>query len=383
MPQRADWPEIGVDALDLPAADVERRWGWLPRRRPALGVRATAAPTLFFVLLGAALGPPGANILTRTALSYLESVAWVALAVVGVFLGFGLAWLPRALPWRTLTAGTVVALVTIPAVAVGLYVMAEQASVPLTGNAAAAAMLIALCVSVSAALHTTAAARSELRQAAHLADLDDVPVLVLGVSMVAALAGEAVILRLLATIAAGATIGAAGCLLFEHADEAERGVFLTGSVLLLAGVGAYLGTSPLLSGSVAAVVWVRAPGSADRITAHDLRTLQHPLVALLLIIAGASMEWTPTVLWITAYVVVLRVAAKLLASVLAAPLVRVPPALLASVLLQPGIMGIALGVNAAQMLGDEYRWMLSAIVATVVVSEILAVFLPRSFQDGG
>jgi hypothetical protein len=148
-------------------------------------------------------------------------------------------------------------------------------------------------------------------------------------------------------------------------------------VLLIAGIGAYLGTSPLLSGCIAAIVWVRAPGAADRITARDLRTLQHPLVALLLIIAGATLEWTAMVLWVTGAIVVLRFAAKLLAAVAVAPFAGVSPALLATVLLQPGIMGIALALNAGRMLGADYLWIVSAVTTAALVSEVLAAFLPH------
>jgi hypothetical protein len=379
MQPRVEWPEIGPDHLDAPIPEAQG--GWLRRRRPALGARATAAPTLLFVLLGAALGPLGFNILTRTALSHLQGATWVALAVIGVFIGLGLAAVTAGSARRTIASSAIIALITIATVAVGLYLLAAQSGIPLPGNILAGSMLIGLCASVSAALQTTARSTAEVRHAARLADLDDVPLLVFGVAIVAALAGGSVWLRLLATAAAGGAIGLAGWLLFERADDSERGVFVTGAVLLLAGTGAFLGTSPLISGCLAALVWVRAPGAADRITARDLRTLQHPLVALMLIIAGATVEWSPVVLWVTAYVVVLRLAAKLLASVVVARLARVSPALLATVLLQPGVMGIALGLNVAQMLGDDYLWVLSAVTASAVVSEILGLFLPRIHEE--
>lgn len=379
MQPRAEWPEIGPDQLDPPISEIQGGWPW--RRRPAHGARATAAPTLLFVLLGAAVGPMGFNLLTRTALSHLESATWVALAVMGVFIGLGLAAVTADSARRPIASSALIALITIPIVAVGLYALAGQSRIPVPGNALVGSMLIGLCASVSAALQTTARSTVEIRHAARLADLDDVPLLVFGVAIVAALAGGSVLLRLLATVAAGGAIGLAGWLLFERADDSERGVFVTAAVLLLAGTGAFLGTSPLLSGCLAAVIWVRAPGTADRITARDLRILQHPLVALLLIVAGATAEWNAIVLWITAYVVVLRFAAKLLASVVVARLARVSPALLATVLLQPGVMGIALGLNVVQMLGDDYRWIASTVTASAVASEILAMFLPRIHEE--
>jgi hypothetical protein len=129
-------------------------------------------------------------------------------------------------------------------------------------------------------------------------------------------------------------------------------------------------------------VWVHAPGTADRLTARDLQILQHPLVALLLVIAGAMIEWTTVVLWLTACVVVLRLAAKLLASLAVGHRAGIPPALLATVLLQPGVMGIALSLNAGMLLGTDYQWVVSTVAASTVASELLAAWLPGASEDG-
>ncbi len=381
MPSRREWPELGSDQLDAPALPGKARSRWLTSRRPALGVRATAVPALTFVLLGAAIGPSGLNVLSRTALDNMQAVVWVALAVIGVFVGLGLAAAGADRSARTVTCSAIVAVGTTAMVATGLYLLVSLTGTPLQGNVLAAAILAGLCASVSAALHTGSTEESGASRAAGVADLDDLPVVAVGVAIIAGLAGGDATLRLLATVAAGAAVGVAGWLLFEHASEPERIVFVTGAILLLAGIGAYLGTSPLLSGCVAALVWVRAPGAADRITAADLRTLQHPLVALLLVVAGALVQWAPLALWLAAFLVVLRLAAKLLVSVLVAPIARVSPAVLATVLLPPGVMGIALSLNAGSLLGDDYRWLVSAVTVSSVASELLAMLLPDTAED--
>ena len=367
--------------LDPQPAAVRAGWFRLPQRRLALGVGATATPTLVFVLLGAALGPNGLAVLGDAALDSLEAVVWVALAVIGVFIGLGLANIATRSTTRVLMSGLITSLITIVTVSGGLYLLLAQAQGHLPAYAPAASLLIGVCASVSAAIQTSAGSGAELQRAAHLADLDDVPLIVLGVALVAGFAGESMILRLALTAVAGAAIGVAGWLLFEHADVHERGVFVTGAVLLLAGIGAYLGTSPLLSGCIAALVWVRAPGAADRITARDLRMLQHPLVALLLIVAGARVDWNVVVLWVTGCIVVLRLTGKLLGSIAVTRLAHVSPAVLASVLLPPGIMGIALALNAHQILGADYAWIVSAVTTSAVATEILAAFLPRDYED--
>jgi hypothetical protein len=373
----AEWPEIGRDPLDRPASRLDDGWRRLVPPRLALPGRATLAPTLFFVALGAALGPHGTGIFSRLVLGSLEPVVWVALAVIGVFVGLNVAAAASRCDARALVGGLTAPLVTVAIVASGLYVLAASAGAPINGHPIGSLILIGICASVSAAVPPDVGASRELRRAADLADLDDVILLGAGVAIVAWLAADASALRLIVTVLTGSAIGVAGWLLFERSDDAERGVFVTGAVLLLAGIGAYLGTSPLLSGSVAAIVWARAPGAADRITARDLRTLHHPLVALLLILAGATMEWTPLVLWVTGAIVVLRLAAKLVASVASAPIVDVSPALLATVLLQPGIIGIALALNAGHLLGGDYTWTVSAVTASALVSEVLAALLPH------
>lgn len=381
MAPNPELSELGPDQLDRPVEAVATgEWRWLPHRRLALGLRSTPVPAFLFVGLGTALGPVGINLLGPSALAEVQALVWVALAVIGVFVGLGLANRPADMVGRAYLSGGLIALVTIPLLGGGLYLLLVQATAPVAGHVLAGAGLIAICASASAALHTADTSRPDVRRAAYLADLDDVPLLVAGVAVVAALAGEGVALRLAVTIAGGAAIGLTGWLLFERADPAERGLFVAGTVLCLAGVGAYLGTSPLLSGCVAALLWVAMPGPADRITARDLQWMQHPLVALLLVIAGATVEWNAVVLWLTACTVILRIAAKLLASLAVTRVSVLPPGLLATVLLQPGVLGIALALNAGQLLGPDYLWVVSTVTVSVALSEMLAPFLAQSYE---
>lgn len=382
MPRSAEWPELGVDALDetVGAAPSRWPWRWPPRRRPALGIQATAAPALFYVLAGVVLGPVGFNVFTPAVLDEMQGLAWVSLAVIGIYIGLGLAADGDSARGTLISAG-IISATTIGIVAVGLMMLVRRSQVELSGNLPTSTFLVGLCASVSAALPAAQHRSHQLRRAARFADLDDLPLVIVGTVAAAALAGPAVTLRLVATIVASGAIGVAGWLLLERADQSERGLFITGATLLLAGVGAYLGTSPLLSGCVAAIVWVRAPGAADRITARDLRVLQHPLVALLLMCAGAMVRWSAPILWVAACILILRIAAKLLTSVLVGRMADVPPALLATVLLPPGIMGIALAVNVVLIARSDYGWVLSAITVAAVVSDVLGAFLPELHED--
>lgn len=383
MRPTSSWPEVGEDALDPPRPASDTRWLWLPRRRPALGVRSTAAPTVMFVLLGVILGPKGIGILSHAVLGALDVVASVALAVIGVFVGLGISTVTGASGARAVISGMTVAVITTATVTGGLYLLIPIWGMPLPVEVFAFAGILGICASASAAAHVPASAGAALRRAVRLADVDDIAIVLLGAVALAALAGGEVLQRLMMTAIAGAAIGFAGWLLFERAKEtAERGVFVTGAVLLLAGIGTYLSTSPLLSGCVAALVWAHAPGPADRITAGDLRTLQHPLVALVLIMAGALIDWDPRVLWVAGAVVLLRLTGKLTASLAVAPLAQVSPALLATVLLPPGIVGIALALNVRQVLGAEAAGIVvGAAASAAVASELIAAFLARAHED--
>jgi hypothetical protein len=383
MSTGADWPEVGSDALDpaRPARGVA--WPWLPRRRPALGVRPTVASPLLFIVCGVILGPQGLNLLSLAVVDRLEIVVSVALAILGVFVGLGTAGIPRDAAAEALRGTAVGSTVTIAVVGTGMGLLLRSWGVQLPMSAFAFAAIVGICASASAAVHFEEA--PDIRRATYLADLDDVPLVLLGTLAIALLAGGSMpltMLRLALTIGAGAAVGFAGWLLFDRAEGlAERGVFVTGAVLLLAGIGAYLGTSPLLSGLTAALVWVRAPGAADRITAADLRVLQHPLVSLLLIVAGALIAWSPAVLWIASALVLLRLTAKLAASLAVAPMLRLPAGLIATVLLPPGVLGVALALNVRQVQGDDAAGIVAVVTAAAACAELLAIFLPRNLED--
>ena len=378
----ADWPEIGTDVLDPPRHPGKIQWRWLPRRRPVFGVGSTIAPSIIFVACGVLIGPSGANLMSVRVLDRLDMLVSVALSVLGVFIGLGLTTIPRESARHTLAGAAVGAVLSMLIVAGGLSLLVSAWGLPLPMPAVLLAGIVGICASASAAGHR---GRSPMQQrAAHLADVDDVPLVLLGTVAVAVLAGggaESVVLRLALTLAAGVGIGIAGWLLFERAaGPAERGVFVTGAVLLVAGAGAYLGTSPLLAGSIAALVWARAPGMADRIGAADLRVLQHPLLAVLLIVAGALIEWSPAVVWMASALVLLRLVGKLLASFALAPMLHVRPALLASAMLPPGVLGIALALNVRQVLGGDAGVIVAAVTVAAVAAELVAMFLPAD-QD--
>jgi hypothetical protein len=84
---------------------------------------------------------------------------------------------------------------------------------------------------------------------------------------------------------------------------------------------------------------------------------------------------------VAAAVLLLRLAGKLLASVVVAQILRIPPATLATALLPPGVVGIALALNAEQVLGRDIAMLVAVVTLAAGASELVAAFLPRDIED--
>jgi hypothetical protein len=357
---------------------------WLRARRVALGLSEHAAPSLLFVAIGVVLGPELLDVLSVTVLAQLDPVVSVGLAALGIFVGFGFATARGARQAAWLAAASAEVLVTLIAAGGAMYLLLVRWQAPIPIDPLPAAAALGLCVAVSAAVGLDAGDSRNLVAAARVADLDDLPLMVLGglaVPLLANLASPVTAVAL--TVAAGLMIGAAGALLFGRAEGGpERGVFVTGTVILLGGAAAYASASPLAAGCLAGLVWARGPRGTAAQVESDLSTLQHPLVAVLLVIAGAWIQFTDQLWWIAAPLVLFRLTGKLIGGLIAARVVGVPAALLATMLAPPGVLGLAVALNIQQVLGTGDTLILSAVTVATVASEGLAVvLLPRGDLD--
>jgi hypothetical protein len=120
--------------------------------------------------------------------------------------------------------------------------------------------------------------------------------------------------------------------------------------------------------------WNWAPGHSDVIVREDLHKYQHPLAVLMLIAAGASLDFSMAALWLFAPFVVFRMAGKLAGGWLAS---RLTPGLasadLGSHLLAPGLLGIAFALNVHQHLATaDAAAVLTAVVIGTLASEGVA-----------
>lgn len=347
------------------------------RTRGALGLRPVTAPVMVFIPLGILLGPAGGNIISHGALGHLDVVISVALATLGVFIGIA-AGTQSGSVRRLMTASTVEAAITILAVAGATYVLLNAWQMPLGMTYALVALTLGVSASASAAPSVEEHDNLARRVAARVADLDDVLPIVLGGIVLSQLGGSdrAALLDLGLSVGVGLGVAASGLLLFELSAGAERDVFVLGTLALLGGAAAYLDLSPLLTGMAAGWLWAQAPGQTEHVVAAHLRKVQHPLVVILLVTAGASLEVSMAGIWLFAPYVVFRTVGKLTGGWMASRLAPgVAPSDLGAYLIPPGVIGIAFALNVLQVAPGAAMPLVFAVSAGAIVSELLAVLV--------
>jgi hypothetical protein len=103
----------------------------------------------------------------------------------------------------------------------------------------------------------------------------------------------------------------AGWLLVGQTDsEREQQVFVIGALLVIGGAAAYLSLSALFAGLFAGILWSAAGDLARARIVKELDYLQHPLVVLLLLVAGASITTYVEAAVVALVVLVLHLAAR-------------------------------------------------------------------------
>lgn len=362
--------------MTAPMDSVWRLTGLL-RTRAALGLRPVTAPVMVFIPLGILLGPGGVGILSLNVLSHLDAVISIVLATLGVFIGIA-AGTQRGAVRRLMAASSVEAVITILVVAGTLYLLLGIWGIPLAMPGVPVALALGICASASAAPSVEAADEHARQIAARVADLDDVLPIVLGGIIVSMLApvDRAPVAGALLAIGLGGMIAFSGWLLFERSEGAERAVFVLGTLALLGGCAAYLGISPLLSGLTAGWFWALTPGHTDHVVSRELRKVQHPMVVLLLIAAGAGLKASTVGVWLFAPYVIFRLAGKLLGGWAASRIAPgVAPSDLGAYLIPPGVIGIAFALNVQQVAHDAAGALVFAVSIGAIASELLALLV--------
>ncbi|MGB2713380.1 MAG: hypothetical protein WBC51_04315 [Vicinamibacterales bacterium] len=373
------------DPLDSRVGHIGQTEPSIARRkgsRLALGLSPTPMPSLMLLPLGVALGPHGIGLLTPAVLSYLDAAVSVAIATLGVFVGLGLDW-RRPHETRLLAAASVEAGLTLTMVVGGVWLALSFAE-PETGLEP---WLFSLLLGICAASSSTTAIEHPNHPgvtATRIGDLDDVLTIVAGgialtwihtsdprtaASVVAQSAAIALILAL------------AGWLLVAQASsDIEQRVFVLGTLLLLGGAVEYLSMSALFSGLIAGVFWRAAGGSARERIERDVRHVQHPLVVLLLLTAGARLTGWPSLTALVPVYLLFRIGGKVFGGWLAGRIAgHDRPMGVGLYLVSPGMIAVALALNVLQAAGpDRGGVLLAAAIAGSIGSDLLSLLVhPR------
>jgi hypothetical protein len=357
----------------------------LLRTRSALGLSPSLTPAVVFLPLGALLGPHGLGWLTPRVLGRLDLAVTIALAVLGVLAGMALGRELRTAR-ELFVAASLESFSTIVAVALAAMFFVTTTSVPIGAPAVVIALALGLCASASSATSADPDVEPAAAVATRIADLDDVLPIVTAMAVFALLPATTMKPWMigLAPLGIGVVIGAIGWLIFERAESAaERVVFVLGTLAMAGGAAAYLRVSGLAVGLFAGLVWTIAPGRADRIVRDDLRMVQHPLVVLLLVTAGALWVPSTVAVWLLVPFLLFRLAGKVIGAGISASIVDVRPGDLAAYLMPPGVLAVAFALNFKQVLSPEAgEVLLSTVAVGTAAFELFAIAIVPHWRGG-
>ena len=367
-----DADPLDAQLSSLASGKARVRGGRRSRMRLALGLSPTPRPGLVLLPLGLALGPHGLGVLSVPVLTSLDPVVSVALAALGAFVGMDLELVANGFwfAWRASRPA--------PRFCGSAGVLIVHTLFPMS---AATPWLVAVMLGICAAPSSTVgfAPVQNVSPARRIGDLDDVLPIVLGVMAFAAVreGSPLEVARLSAQVTLLAlTIAVAGWLLVSRtSSDTEHRVFAIGTLLLIGGAAAHLELSALFAGFVAGSFWNAAGSVARERIERDLRYLHHPLIALLLLVAGARMDLSLELVGPAAVYLICRLAGKLaggwLASLTSA---RAAPRDLGLHLISPGVVGIAFALNVVQVLGDaEGAAFLTIVIAGSLASDLVSL----------
>ncbi len=350
----------------------------------ALDWSTGAFPALLLLVSGAALGPHGLVLLTPQALAFLDPASPVALAALGVNAGLSLRT-GRA-DRRLVAASGAQAMVTAIVVATGVFLVSRAAT---TVNPFPPSWTIALALGLSAA--TSSSLPSDPTRSPHdvAVDLDVQDYLlpiVLGGLLLAFFREPSPAAALLVVAQAtliAVVIAIAGWLLLSQASTpAEQRVCVFASLLLLGGAADYLSTSALLSGLVAGACWQFADGAVHEYIRRDVAYVQHSLLVLILLLAGARANFSPVVLTLSIAYVVVRTSGKLLGGWLATHSSAAIQRSNNVQLISPGVFGVAFALNVVRAGGPEFTPMLTVVVVGTIASSLIAAFSRSGVSKG-
>jgi hypothetical protein len=366
--------ELDLDRLAAAGAAPPRTLPW--HVRFGLSWAAGAVPVVLILLLGVALGPEGLAVLTPEVLRVLDPVVPVAVAALGILAGLEFTRPAAPHRWSLLHKASLESLVTGVLVAAGLWLVMPASPDFQPSVAWLVALMAGVCASMSASLPDTDPDRLRA-PVIRMRDFDAVLPSVVGAVALAFLHSLSPLaslgLAIQAAILALLISATAWLLLADSSPSTEQRVFSIAAVLLVGGIADYLSLSALVGGLLAGLFWGYIGGVARDCIEREVRYLRHPLVVLMLLVAGAKTTFSGWILVFAAAYLLLRVAGKLLGGWLTR---RVPgvaiPHTVSAVLIQPGVFGIAFALDATSMMQSAGAAFLAAAVLGSIASQVLA-----------
>jgi hypothetical protein len=350
--------------------------------RFGLSWSAGSVPVVLIVLIGAALGPGGLSVLTPGVLNAIDPIVPVAVAALGVLAGLEFTRPAAPNRWPLLGIASVESLLTAVIVAFGVWLVVPAPADIAGSSPWIVAIMAGLCASMSASLPDTDPDR--LRPALiRMRNLD---------AAVPALAG-AVILISLQTLSPLASLGlviqasilallvstTAWLLLADTSTLTEQRVFSIAALLLVGGIADYLSLSALAGGLLAGLFWGYVGGVARDCIERDVGYLRHPLVVLMLLVAGAKTTLSVWIVILAGIYLLLRVAGKIAGGLLIPRIQGAAVSRFAGpTLLLPGVFGIAFALDATSMMDSSASAILAATVLGSIGSQLIAGLWPHA-----
>ncbi|MEO5820588.1 MAG: hypothetical protein ABIT71_08780 [Vicinamibacteraceae bacterium] len=362
-----------------PTGPVDRR-----RWRRLLEWSGTSAPVAVLLLSGIAVGPQGINLLSVHTLSAIAPAVSVALAALGVLVGFSVG-IGRTDEGVVVGAG-IDAVLTVLIVSIGMGALALAGSLVLTPPYLILIAGSGICAASSLTLPTgnPLEPRTAVTRLVELGVL--VPVLLGGLMLAWVRTGSAVGTLALIGAACGlvcAVATAAWLLLTVTSSETEKRVLTIAALLLVGGMSDALSTSALFVGVTAGLFWRSVGGRPLETIGRDVLFIQHPLLVVVLLAAGGNASFSSTSLTFGAAYVVLRVVGRLAGGVVARRTrAGAMPRDVGLHLLAPGVFGAAFALNAVGVAGADASMLLGVVVLGTIGSELVAFRLPPDGMAG-
>lgn len=231
------------------------------------------AGALSLLALGAVLGPSGLGVLTPQFLTLVDSAIPVGLAALGV-----LAVLDLGAPTRSAAQGTAAALQDL------------AAAVAVAGSVTVLGLVLGVDQRTSWVVTSTAG----LCFLATRSTYEVVP-MVLGGLALAWMQGSPLVALWTVANTVGVAIGCAVAgwlMLRRRSSDSEQRAVAVALLLMIGGTADYLSVSALLGGLAAGVCWRVLGGNARESVQRDVTYLRQPVLAIVLLTAGAHVELT-------------------------------------------------------------------------------------------